>query len=181
VQIKITNVDTISALFDRLICEHVKLYFFRKENNIDKINHQQLVIQELRNRVSITFRECFEEHGYDYIAEKRTFHIDGIKEELEKFNHDTNWLWTFYKIDSETLDNSKLVIMVPLESNNIARRQFIIFNKTNFDKYCHIGGVTRQRYQNAKDNNEQPNTFAGVPHVLYKGSIDTSNLEIVEF
>jgi hypothetical protein len=84
VQIKITNVDTISALFDRLICEHVKLYFFRKENNIDKINHQQLVIQELRNRVSITFRECFEEHGYDYIAEKRTFHIDGIKEELEK-------------------------------------------------------------------------------------------------
>jgi hypothetical protein len=106
---------------------------------------------------------------------------DLVKKELVKFGHNTNWPWIFYKIDSETLDNSKLVIMVPLESNNISRRQFIKFNKTNFDKYCHIGGVTRQRYQNAKDNNEQPNTFAGVPHVLYKGSIDTSNLEIIKF
>ena len=28
---RITNIDTLSALFDRLISENIKLYFFKKE------------------------------------------------------------------------------------------------------------------------------------------------------
>ena len=33
----ITNIDTISALLDRLISENIKLYFFRKEDVVDDI------------------------------------------------------------------------------------------------------------------------------------------------
>lgn len=104
-----------------------------------------------------------------------------VKEELEKYGHDTNWRWRFYKIDSEELDNSNLILMIMTENNGVLGRDFIPFNKANFEKYCHIGEATRAIFQKAKVNNEQPNTFAHVPHVLYKDSINTAKFEIVEF
>lgn len=79
--------DTLSALYDRLICENVKLYFFKKDKDIHKTEHQLEVISELRKRLADTFKECLTEHGYEYISEKRTFNIEGITEELEKLVH----------------------------------------------------------------------------------------------
>jgi hypothetical protein len=84
---KITNVDTLSALYDRLICENVKLYFFKKDNDVPKIDHQIKVLSELKVRLADTFKECLEEHDYDFLSEKRTFNIDGISEELERLVH----------------------------------------------------------------------------------------------
>ncbi len=104
-----------------------------------------------------------------------------VKKELEKYGHDTNWQWRFYKIDPEKLDGSKLILMVMNENNGTLERTFIPFSKEAFNKYCHIGEATRTCFQKAKENNEQPNTFTRVPHVLYKNSINTKNLEIVEF
>ena len=104
-----------------------------------------------------------------------------VKAELEKYDHDTNWPWRFYRIDAEKLDTKKLIIMIMNDQSSTSRREFILFSKEAFKKYCHIGDVTRAVFQKAKDNNEQPNTFARVPHVLYKDSINTQGLEIVEF
>ena len=36
-----TNIDTLSALLDRLISENIKLYFFQKDNLTDNIEHQK--------------------------------------------------------------------------------------------------------------------------------------------
>lgn len=104
-----------------------------------------------------------------------------VKKELEKYGHNTDWQWHFYKIDAEALNNSKLVIMVMKDMGGAIEREFIPFSREAFEEHCHIGQATRDAFQNAKDNNEQPNTFARVPHVLYKGSINTAGLEIVEF
>jgi hypothetical protein len=104
-----------------------------------------------------------------------------VKKELEKYGHDTNWAWRFYRIAAESLDSSKLIIMVMTETNVSFERLFIPFDIETFDKYCHIGEVTRKVFQKAKDNNEQPNTFARIPHVLFKSSIDTRDIEIIEF
>jgi hypothetical protein len=50
---KITNIDTLSAYFDRLITENIKKYFFNKENNKEKVKHQELIISEIKG----TFNE----------------------------------------------------------------------------------------------------------------------------
>lgn len=102
-----------------------------------------------------------------------------VKSELEKFGHDTNWKWKFYKIDASELHRSKLIIMVPTDGEDTFSRKFIKFDQENFDKYCHISEVTKYRFQKAKDLREQPNTFAGIPHVLYKDFIETKNLETI--
>ena len=60
-----------------------------------------------------------------------------VKKELEKFGHDTNWPWSFYKIDSSSLNNSKLIIMIMFVGNGVSERKFIELNETNFKQYCH--------------------------------------------
>ena len=106
---------------------------------------------------------------------------DLVKAELEKYGLDTNWEWRFYKINAQSLDYSKLIIMILNENAGHLQREFVQFNKEAFDKYCHIGKATRDCFKDAKDNNEQPNTFARIPHVLYKGAINTKNLEVIKF
>jgi hypothetical protein len=104
-----------------------------------------------------------------------------VKKELEKYGHDTSWEWRFYLIDPEMLDVSKLIIMIMNDNNGALERTFLPFSEEDFNDYCQIDEATRTIFQKAKDNNEQPNTFARIPHVLYKDSINTNGLETVKF
>ena len=81
---RITNIDTLSAFFDRLITENIKLFFFKKENKQDNVQHQIKVISEIKERIYILIKECLLEQKYDYLSEERTFDEDSIVEELEQ-------------------------------------------------------------------------------------------------
>ena len=83
-KIRITNIDTLSALFDRLITENIKLFFFEKEGKIDNSNHQKTVIKEIKQRISELVEECVTQREYNYLSEERTFNIDSVVEELEE-------------------------------------------------------------------------------------------------
>ena len=48
----ITNIDTLSALLDRLISENIKLHFFRKDGIVDNIEHQEKLIEEIKYRIT---------------------------------------------------------------------------------------------------------------------------------
>ncbi len=80
---RVTNIDTLSALFDRLITERIKWYFFNKENNQEKTSHQTIVIEEIKTRIDKLFSECLESKEYLYLNEQRTFNENSIVEELE--------------------------------------------------------------------------------------------------
>ena len=84
----ITNIDTLSALLDRLISENIKLHFFRKEGVVDNIEHQEKVIAEVKYRIIKLLLEVYKEKEYNYISEKRTYKPDDIVETLEELIHD---------------------------------------------------------------------------------------------
>ena len=83
----ITNIDTLSALLDRLISENIKLYFFRKEGIDDNIQHQEKVISDIKHRISQLLTDVYENKKYDYISELRTYKPDDIVETLEELIH----------------------------------------------------------------------------------------------
>ena len=83
----ITNIDTLSALLDRLISENIKLHFFRKENVIDNIEHQESLIEEIKYRITKLLLDIYKEKEYNYISEKRTYKSDDIVETLEELIH----------------------------------------------------------------------------------------------
>lgn len=66
---RIANVNTLSALLDRLITEKIKWYFFEKEGNGEAYMHQEKIIKLLNKEIE----SIFIKNEYDYISEKRTF------------------------------------------------------------------------------------------------------------
>ena len=83
----ITNIDTLSALLDRLISENIKLHFFKKDGIDENIEHQEKVIDEIKARIDALFLEVFIHEEYDYISEKRTYKPEYIVETLEELIH----------------------------------------------------------------------------------------------
>ena len=83
----ITNIDTISALLDRLISENIKLYFFRKDGLDKNVKHQEILIDEIKERISDTLLAVYYDREYDYISEKRTYTPEDIVETLEELIH----------------------------------------------------------------------------------------------
>ena len=83
----ITNIDTLSALLDRLISENIKLHFFRKEDVVDDIEHQENLIEEIKCRITQLLSDTYNERQYKYISEKRTYKPEDIVETLEELIH----------------------------------------------------------------------------------------------
>ena len=83
----ITNIDTLSALLDRLISENIKLYFFKKDSLMYNVKHQEEVIFDIRKRLVLLFTETFESKSYEYVSELRTYKPDDIVETLEELIH----------------------------------------------------------------------------------------------
>ena len=81
---RITNVDTLSALIDRMISENIKLFFFRKDGLGDKVKHQEMVIAELRSRIKKLFIEVFTDGEYQYMSELRTYKLDSVMESMDE-------------------------------------------------------------------------------------------------
>jgi hypothetical protein len=81
---RITNIDTLSAYLDRLITENIKLYFFVKDNLLEKAEHQKTVIAEIKKKISELLLEVVEKKSYIYMEEFRTFNESSIVEELEE-------------------------------------------------------------------------------------------------
>jgi hypothetical protein len=84
---RVTNIDTLSAYFDRLITENIKLYFFTKDNDLDKINHQTVVITEIRKKIEDLLTEVYVSKTYEHLGEQRTFKESAIIESLEELIH----------------------------------------------------------------------------------------------
>ena len=85
--IYITNIDTLSALIDRLISENIKLHFFKKDEIAENIEHQEKVISEIKIRITDLLTEVYQTDSYNYISEKRTYKSEDIVETLEELIH----------------------------------------------------------------------------------------------
>ncbi len=70
---RITNVNTLSALIDRLITERIKEYFFIKEKDIDNEHHQAGICALLKLEIEELLIEAIDRKKYEFVGEKRTF------------------------------------------------------------------------------------------------------------
>ena len=82
----ITNVNTLSALFDRLITERIKAFFFHKNKNLSQEKKQLKIIEQIKSQISETILSSILKKNYNYLPEQRTFKLNGKKlvDQLEK-------------------------------------------------------------------------------------------------
>ena len=80
---RVTNIDTISALFDRLITERIKEYNFNKQGKLAEAIHQQGVVAEIRIKLEELLTETYTTGKYEYVGEKRTFDEAKLLQDVE--------------------------------------------------------------------------------------------------
>ena len=110
----ITNIDTLSALLDRLISENIKLYFFRKDGIDDNIRHQEKVISEIKYRITKLLIDVYEEKEYKFISD--------LKGDLSLVV-DT-WRQSEYIINKTYIRNKQYVQLIPKKVDNLAHHIF---------------------------------------------------------
>lgn len=83
--IRVTNIDSLSAYIDRLITEKIKEYYFKsKQNKPDEALHQDNIIKIILQKITNLLNEIDIQQGYEYIGEKRTFDEEKIIEDVNK-------------------------------------------------------------------------------------------------
>ena len=78
----ISNVNSVSALLDRLICENIKLFFFEKDGLVEKVRQQQEIIEVIKGLLSNTLVTAISNQNYKVLSENRTFALVENVEEL---------------------------------------------------------------------------------------------------
>lgn len=135
-KMRVTNIDTLSALFDRLITENIKKYFFNKDGKLEESKHQEIVISEVRNKITELFTEVFESGEYPHLSEKRTFDENAIVEELEEliFNDINIGEADRERLSQVNSDNPNIEKLIVNEKRLRKSNEGRARNKNNIDK-----------------------------------------------
>ncbi len=76
---RISNVNSLSALIDRLIVERIKQHLFNVNGDYDKSEHQRIIGDNIKNEIE----EVFKSSEYKFIGEKRTFLVSELLRSVE--------------------------------------------------------------------------------------------------
>jgi len=91
--------------------------------------------------------------------------------------------FTFYKIDPETLDKNQLAIYLFKElerfRKHVPDNEFISYSSSELRKIVDISKPVQRYYKDMYQSNNKPKLFFGIPHILYKGTIDISQAETI--
>ena len=80
---RVTNIDTLSALLDRLATERIKEFNFNKQEKVNEATHQRFVVEEIKIKLNEFFDEIILNKKYDYVGEKRTFDEQKLLNDVE--------------------------------------------------------------------------------------------------
>ena len=69
---RMSNVNSFSAIIDRLIIENLKIIQFVDQNKLEEAEQQNVIISELKTELDLIYQELLEDR-YISIGEQRTY------------------------------------------------------------------------------------------------------------
>jgi hypothetical protein len=76
-----SNVNSFSAIIDRLIIENLKIIQFIDQNKLEEAEQQNVIISELKTELDLIYQELLESR-YTSIGEQRTYTNDNLFSDL---------------------------------------------------------------------------------------------------
>jgi hypothetical protein len=74
---RMSNVNSFSAIIDRLIIENLKIIQFIDQNKLEEAEQQNVIISELKTELDLIYQELLESR-YTSIGEQRTYTNDNL-------------------------------------------------------------------------------------------------------
>ena len=78
---RMSNVNSFSAIIDRLIIENLKIIQFVDQNKLEEAEQQNVIISELKTELDLIYQELLE-NRYISIGEQRTYTNDNLFSDL---------------------------------------------------------------------------------------------------
>lgn len=78
---RVSNVNSFSAIIDRLIIENLKIIQFVDQNKLEEAEQQNVIISELKTELNLIYQELLE-NRYKSIGEQRTYTNDNLFSDL---------------------------------------------------------------------------------------------------
>ena len=78
---RMSNVNSFSAIIDRLIIENLKIIQFVDQNKLKEAEQQNVIISELKMELDLIYQELLE-NRYKSIGEQRTYTNDNLFSDL---------------------------------------------------------------------------------------------------
>lgn len=100
--------------------------------------------------------------------ELKKLNLPNLPEKMEYFEIDTN---LFYPKNTIIYLHKNKPLFKMREDN------FEEYSSENVAKYTNLPDETKEYYKESIQNNENPLAYHKVPHILYKGSLDTKNIK----
>ena len=107
-------------------------------------------------------------------------HPTDLKKALSESGIETREM-KFYQIDPETLDPANTTVYLYAhtdKADNMKLENFSPYDPSMISQYSTVSEETKAYYKEMKAKGGRPLLFVKVPHILYKGSIDTSNIPV---
>jgi len=90
--------------------------------------------------------------------------------------------YQYYQIDVNTLKKENIAIYsYPrlIKNFSLSPEDYIDFSPEILAEHNNVPEMTKQYFKETYEQDERPLLYAGIPHVLYKGTIDISDVPIV--
>lgn len=105
-----------------------------------------------------------------------------LKKALLESGMDKDRVFQFYKIDPTILELEKTAVFLfkkTAKIKHIPEDEFAPFNPEQLKEFKQIPTKTKEYFTESYKEGRNPLLFVGIPHILYKGSIDVSKVEIM--
>lgn len=90
--------------------------------------------------------------------------------------------WSFYQIDPTLLEPENTVTYLHKDIGRISvpnDSEFVPFNISDLPELSQIPETTKQYWKDQYQKGVKPLIFLGIPHILYRGTLDTTYLPII--
>lgn len=105
-----------------------------------------------------------------------------VKQARIEAGGDPDFSMTCYQVDPELLGSENTIVYLYAHAkvtDKLSHENFIAYNSAEVSKYSSMPQATKDYYKEIIGDGGRPLLFHRVPHILYKGVLDTTNLPIV--
>ncbi len=86
---------------------------------------------------------------------------------------------SYYQVDPKLLEPKNTIVYLYQKDRGVLdgeESDYASYDPTDIKKYSHLPEMTKEYYKEMYDSSQLPNMNHGVPHILYKGSLEVKDL-----
>ncbi len=138
------------------------------------IGREQVMLQK------IPFLNCL----WNDVLHFSAVHPSLVKEALIEAGRTKSFDIEFFEVDPHLLTSENTIVYLYRHSNmedKLKEDNFAKYNPDDIAQYSPLPQETKDYYKEMLSQDKKPLLFHRVPHILFKGSLDTSKIKIIKW